>query len=281
VVNFGHGDNLSTANKFSKPAASKRVVTSWLEKDVKVNEMVAGIYGKHVKTKGWKANSGASGDFFQWAYYHYGRMSFSTTGWWPNKFELPTDSVEAAKYIPNKDENYEVDFLRWADANNQNIFVPWTSINHPDYPGREVEVGGFKPFVWRNPPKETAKSVVANHNAFLLHLAQKRPALEVQDVKVDKLGNNIHRLTLTVFNKGALPTISELGTRNQWVKRVKATLDLKPGQELISGNKIQFLPMMHQTDTQELTWLIKGNGSVSLKLGAPHVGFTSIESKLN
>src|SRR5262249_38672820 len=33
-------------------------------------------------------------------------------------------------------------FLKWADENATNIFVPWKRFEHPDFPGKKVEIGG-------------------------------------------------------------------------------------------------------------------------------------------
>jgi hypothetical protein len=52
------------------------------------------------------------GDFAQWAYFHYGRHSFSTPGWW-----VPKAKADTAKKVKElKIEDPAANYLRWADS---------------------------------------------------------------------------------------------------------------------------------------------------------------------
>ncbi|MBX2846148.1 MAG: hypothetical protein KTR13_08030, partial [Saprospiraceae bacterium] len=185
VMSFGTANNLSSPTNYNQGAASKRVVASWLEKDVALNKVVAAMYKEHLETEGAPESAAPSGDFHSWAYFHYGRFSFSSPAWWPTKFELPKDSLEAAKFLPNKDNNQSVDLLRTAAQQGRTIFTEWTSIQHPDYPGYEVEVGGFHPYAHTLPPFQEVDSMAIKHNDFLLQLASGRSILSVNDVKTE------------------------------------------------------------------------------------------------
>src|SRR5690606_787912 len=134
-VTFSPANNLSEPLKYNAQEAKKRVVASMLEKDVSLNKMVSELYNKTISQKAFQQdNQGTDGDFFQWAYFHFGRLSFSTPGWWvPEvKAEKTEEGEEKSKEKPvvTKASN----FMAWADREGlTDVFVPWTPVNHPDF----------------------------------------------------------------------------------------------------------------------------------------------------
>src|SRR6478735_8686635 len=168
VVTLGPANNLAEPIKFDKTKTSVRVITGILEKDAGVNKMVSELYKKYVSSKEAPAASPSKGDFMQWAYFHYARQSFSTPAWWPGKFEIPKDTVAAKKFKANEDKNTDVDFLRWAEKESLDVFIPWKKITHPDFPGKVVEVGGFRPFAKSNPPEKAIDKIADTHTKFLI-----------------------------------------------------------------------------------------------------------------
>ncbi|HMP99121.1 MAG TPA: M14 family metallopeptidase [Cyclobacteriaceae bacterium] len=280
VVTFGPANNLTDPLKFDASRTRQRVITGILNGDAKVNRMVSDMYKQAVKNKDASAAAGTQGDFFQWAYFHYGRQSYSTPGWWMPKFEVPKDSASAAKYKPNEDKNVEVDFLRWAESQNIDAFVNWTKVNHPDFPGKNVEVGGFKPFVKANPPYSMVPKLVDDHTKFLLSMASRKPEIDIVNLKTESLGDGVSRVTFSIQNKGYFPAVADVARNNYWVKLVKITLNTASGQQLISGNKITLLNNLEAGESQEYSYLIRGKGKVSVEAGAPQMGFKKLELNL-
>lgn len=280
VVTFGPTNNLAEPWKFDRSKTTARVITGILDGDSKLNKLVSDLYKKSVNTKDAPVAAPAKGDFVQWAYFHYARLSFSTPGWWAPKFEIPKDSASAKKYKINEDKNTDVDFLRWAEKEGLDVFVPWKKINHPDFPGKNVEVGGFKPFVKSNPPAKDIDKAATNHTNFLLALANIKPELELLNQKTESLGNDVSRVTVTVHNKGLLPAVADIGARNYWVKLINVSLTLTKDQSLVSGNRVVVLNNLQPGESQEISWLIKGKGSATLEAGAPQTGFKKINITL-
>src|SRR5690606_36100125 len=150
-VTFGPANNLSAPLKYNSTDAKKRVVTSMQEKDVEINKMISDLYNETITSKAYdQDNQGTDGDFFQWAYFHCGRLSFSTPGWWVPEMKAEkgdTTQTNKTKLTP------ETNFLTWAQKEGINdVFIPWTAVTHPDFPNQKVEVGGIKPFVKHTPP---------------------------------------------------------------------------------------------------------------------------------
>jgi hypothetical protein len=213
------------------------------------------------------------GGFMEWAYFHYGRFSFSTPGWRTPAWEMPTDSLEKLKFKPNTDKNTDVNFLRWAaDAKLSDYFVPWTKVDHPGFPGQPVEVGGIAPFKQLNPPFNEVEDLVEKHSRFVIDLARQKPAIKWVKVHSEKLDNGLWRVKATVFNAGKMPTASQIGDQLQWLKHLRVDLSLAPGQQLISGQEVHLFSSLEAGGARELSWLIQGPGQISIRAAAPHCG---------
>lgn len=272
---FGPGNNLSSPWKYNRAGASKRVVTSVLEEDAGLNSLASKAYNEMIGLKDAPASGEQGGDFFQWAYFHFGRMSFGTPGWWVPMVETPEGQTA------NKDKNREVNFLRWAEQEGlSNYFVEWTEIQHPDFPGQKVEVGGIAPFKMMNPPISMIDEVAQKHNEFIVKLASMQSDVQLVNLKTEAVGRGLTRVTVDLYNPGTLPTHSEMGTRSKWLRRVKVEVKLGNGQEIVSGTKIEMFSSLEGDESRKLTWLIKGSGSLQIEAGAVHAGNDQITVNL-
>ena len=280
VVTIGPANNLAEPVKFDKSKTSVRVITGISEKDAGVNKMVSDLYKKYVNTKDAPAMLATKGDFMQWAYFHYARMSFSTPAWWPGKFEIPKDTVAAKKYKVNEDKNTDVDFLRWAEKEGIDVFIPWKKISHSDFPDKNVEVGGFRPFVKLNPPEKVIDKIVDTHTKFLLALGYAKPELDLINLKTEPLDEGISRITITAFNKGLFPAVAEVGASNYWVKLVNVSVNLSKDQTIVGGSRVLVLNNLQPGESIEISWLVKGKGAVTIEGGAPQTGFKKINVNL-
>lgn len=267
IVTFSPANNLSSPLKYNAGGANKRVVTSILEKDQAINAMVSDLYNETITQKAFKQNNqGTDGDFFQWAYFHFGRLSFSTPGYWTPEFKEKT--------------NAEANLLAWADSLGwENTFTPWKEISHPDFPNQKVEVGGVNPFMMDNPPYEKAAEIAEEHTDFLLQLASKQPNLELHNLKTEDLGKGLTRVTVDLFNNSPIPTHSQMGERSRWLRKIRVDIET-PAEDLISGDKIKLIDSIGAYEKVELSWIVKGNGNLSIKAGAAHTGIATKNIKL-
>lgn len=228
-----------------------------------------------------KGVAGSNGDFFQWAYFHYGRFSFSTPGWWIPATTNENSGNRTGRQTGEQDTNAEVEFLKWAEKENlHDVFVPWTTINHPDFKGKQTEVGGIKPFVMKNPPYVLCESLTEKHMAFILGMASKRPVIDLVNIRTEALGNNLFRVTADVINKGSFPTVSQLGQRVRWVQKTVVRATPSINQQLISGKMIEVIDVINGHSSLERSWLIKGKGSLNIRAGAESTGFSEISVNL-
>ena len=277
VVSFGSNNNLSSPLAYNAPAANQKLVAGLLEPDAKVNSMVSDLYAKTTNTKDAPKTTAAGGDLLSWAYFHFGRHSFSTPGWWIPKPKADTSKKEKQ---PSTDDA-AVNYMRWAAGNNITpVFTEWKKIDHPDFPNQTVEVGGLDPFVLINPPFNLVDSLRLKHTNFIIKLAALQPEIDVVDVRKESLGNNLSRITATIINKGAISSHTKLGERNYWVKRVNVRLETPGNQAIISGKKNQLLAALEGYGSVTLSWLVRGRGKVTLTAGSPTTGTKRVDINL-
>jgi hypothetical protein len=272
VISFGEANNLTKPLSYNEREANARIHTGWKENDIKINQQVSHLYNKHLGKSAPKAANGSDGDFFQWAYFHYGRFSFSTQGWQVSGPEKPdTDAIPSD----------ELNFLRWAEENQiSDVFVNWTPVNHPDFPGRQVEVGGMVPFAMKNPPYSMVDSIAQKHTDFILDVATLRPQIDIINVETERLSRNLYRVTADIINFGSFPTASQTGDLVRWKQKtvVRATPDQR--QKLLSGNTIEVIGVIDGARSVKRSWLIQGSGDFLIRAGAESTGFREIQVKL-
>jgi len=277
VMSFGPSNNLSSPVQFSAPGVAKRVISSWYENDAKANALVSEHYITTTKTKDAPKTNPESGDFSQWGYFHYGRLSFSTPGWWVPKTN-PDTARKEKKFV---NEDAVANYLRWARSQGiTNTFTTWKAIDHPDFKGQIVEVGGLDPFVLINPPYKLVDEIVTKHTNFLIDLAKMAPRLEMTNVKTERLSDGLTRVTIQVLNIGELPTYTSVGDRSYFLKKIIVKVNMNANQSVVSGRKSQTIESIAGKDFKELSWLIKGSGKISIEAGSPTTGSKSVDITL-
>jgi len=277
VVSFGTNNNLSTPIAYNPAAANQRIVAGLLEPDAKVNGMVSELYNKVTGSKDAPRTNVTGGDVLSWGYFHFGRYSFSTPGWWVPKAKPDTAKKEKAFTVEDPAANY----LRWATQQGiANTFTEWKAIQHPDFPGQKVEVGGIDPYVMNNPPYKMADAVVKKNTEFLVKLASYQPEIDIINLKTEKLANGLTRISLDVVNKGNLSTHSKLGERNYFLKKVKVALQTAAKQDVIGGKKIHLLNSIEANGSNSFSWVVKGTGKLTVEAGCPTAGTKTIEINL-
>jgi hypothetical protein len=258
VFAFGPQDNLGQPLKAPDRPENEKRITSVMKSDETINKLVSDKYHEITGVKGVPLLKTASGNFMEWAYFHYGRYSFSTPAWW-----FPVE----------KGKNPEAAFLKFAEKNRiKDVFVPWSEISDPDFPGKKTETGGIKPFAMMNPPADTLNDLIASNFKFITTIAGMHPELEFLDIKTENAGQNIFRITLKLHNKGIFSTCAEAGRKNMWTRIMRISLEPSSGQSLLSGLKVQRVDALDGDQSKEFSWLINGKGSLKITAGALNTG---------
>ncbi len=281
VFTFGPANNLSEATKFDKSKTLKRIVTGILEKDASVGEQISKLYNTQTSLKDAPAMPQTKGNLSQTAYYHYGRLSFSTPTWWAPKVSAPKDSTKKEVKEVKASDNEDIRFLKWADAQQlKGSFVSWQKINHPDFPNQTVEVGGIAPYAKLNPPISYLNDATDKHIKFFKAFTSQMPDVQILNIKTESVSAGLTRVTVQVTNKGLLPTGSEIGDRVRWVQKVRTEVKTSSSQTIISGKKVNLRGAMSAGESQEYSWLISGSGNITIEAGNAMTGIKTVSVAL-
>lgn len=101
VLTFGPNNNLSEAPRFDPSKVARRILAGPLSKDAKAMEQVSKLYNGRTGLKDAPAMPQTRANFSQTAYFHAGRYSFTTPGWWVPKVEAPRDSTRRGGGAPS------------------------------------------------------------------------------------------------------------------------------------------------------------------------------------
>ena len=273
VLSFSLNNNISEATKvyMTSNTGVRREQENTV--DSKIYSYANSLYHQFVSDKANPtAHTAEGGEFYTWAYQHYGRYSFVTPAWWPVLEDEKDKDITG---------NTELLFLKWAEKNEvKDVFVPWTAVRHPDFPDNKVEVGGLKPFVMYNPPYSMVSELADKHAAFVGALTEAAPRCTIAELKKEALEKDIFRVTLTVKNNGVMPTINQIGERSYYLKYVTVQLKTVSGQNLLQGNAKVTKAVLNGGETAEYTWLIRGSGKISIEAGCPTAGYDTKEITL-
>jgi hypothetical protein len=269
VISIGPENNLSEYSELKSNQIDPKVPTAVHEKDKPYFESMVTVYKSLVKLSDSTTVGPSGGDLLSWAYFHYNRFAFSTPAW----------NVARNK---NNLGSPEFDYLKWASENGlQDQTIPWQKIDHPDFPEREVEIGGLKPLRIYNPPLTVLDTVSDQHLDFLLAVAAMHPALTFSDIKVTKRSSDIYLIEAELTNNGKCPTMTALARDSKWVKKIR--LDILPSktQQVNGGRKVFLFDRIIPGESVKASWLITGKGKIFLKAGSPQTGFVNREIDLN
>lgn len=287
IIQFGPHNNLSEAEKYDTKKAKERIIKSWQENDVKVSENMTKLYNKNNTLKEAPKSNFEVGNFTQTAYYHAGKYAFSTPVWWANlnKVSDTVKKIEPKEIKETKKDkekpSEDAIFIKWLEQENlMNNFVVWKEIKHPDFPNQKVEVGGFAPYIKKNPPMQYLEKQVDGHVNFLKTIANQMPTHEIVDQNVEKLDANLYRITLKITNKGFMPSYTEINDKLKFTSRIKTEIQLKDNQKRVAGKKITLQNALQPNESSEHTWLINGNGSVNITSGCATTGIATVTLEL-
>jgi zinc carboxypeptidase len=286
VFCFSPEDNLM---HIWKPDDNEGKVKSHIQRgDLPQYEFIAEKYRKLLGASDPPSSPAGEGSFSEWAYMQFGRWSFAARGWWIPKVAAPAtpkgDKGKEEKKSEDSRGAEQVNALRWFKQEKIDGFVSWTPIKHPDFPGKTVEVGGFKPFLLDNPRAELLDPLAAKHADFVLELARLLPRIKIQEAKVEPLGAGIQRITVTVANTGYLPTASEIGRITGEIWPLLLVLDAPKGSTYLKGAPQQELGRLKSGEKTESSWLIRTPdakpGKATITVSAPAVGSDTVAVEL-
>jgi hypothetical protein len=295
VFTFGAADNLVQTPKGEAP---KRPPVAIHEEDIPFYRELGKAWRETLGLKKELQGNSEPGTFSDWLYFHRGRLSLAARGWSPAlqlglakanddnddndekkeakpKDEAKAENKEEPPAKPTKKTEGKADargeeeraFLKWAEANAPELFVPWKAFAHPDFPGKTVEIGGFAPFAKTNPPEKLLEDLAKKHSHFLTDLAGKLPRVGIRKTAVIALGESVYDVRVQVENTGYLPTSLAQGNVTREVYPTRVVLTNIADKALLSGTKRTMLgPIEGSGGMKEVRWVIHAKGRIDLEV---------------
>lgn len=277
VLTFSPEDNLM--EPWKPGSGDERIKTSIQSGDADYVNLLAEEFRKIHGGKDAPSSPKGEGSPVDWAYFQLGRWSLASRGWWiPKTAAASPEGADGAKKASEEKRGADdLNALRWFAAEKIDGFVPWKKFEHPDFKGKVVEVGGFKPYLRLNPPVKELNPLAEKHLRFVVRLGELMPRLRIGEVKTDSLGGGVFRVTATVVNDGYLPTMPAMGKITGEPHPLQFQIKLGANQKLVTGSlRTQVDPLAGNGGQAERTWLVRSTATepsqVTLKAWSPSVG---------
>lgn len=209
------------------------------------------------------------GTFFQYGYFQFGVLSFSTPGWGidiaKNDSEEKKKLAVTKRGTTSKKGGIDQKFLSYLDKNNAKGFVDWQLFKHPEL--GELEIGGFAPYAVNNPPASKIAELGEAHGKFAVWLSGLYANVKIAKTEIINHGGGIFRIKAEIENTGFLPTSLSHGVASRSVSPTMIQLDVNP-KTIISGNtKTNFFQALDGSGKrQKYEWLIKGKSGDKIEL---------------
>jgi hypothetical protein len=236
------------------------------------------------------------GDLTDFAYHQRGAVAYVVELW--DLFKQ-VGFERKKRFVDNYVQLTRADMLRIAvwdrDKNESRVVRPWRAFAHPQL--GDVEVGGIDPRVgmWNPPPDEMPKICTAQA-AHYLRAAALAPAIALDGLETATLSPELTRVTVTVANHGYLPTYvlasARALTHNEplWADIRCTGCELADpdlahreighldgwGRGLFDGSgALYYMRTRGTSGSRTVSWVVRGRGVVSLRIGSCRVGWTT------
>ena len=259
------------------PSSGQRPATTVNDADIEYFETVSEAYKEITGIEEVVINKTAAGAFFQYGYYQFGVPSFSTQGWaLPSAESEPSGSGEDEASESGEDEasgsaqgaasaSGDARVLAAFDAAGEDVFVSWSTYQHPDL--GEVEIGGFRPYVVTNPAPSTLPDLGAAHGEFIAHLSTMLPRVRIASTEVEAHGGGVFTVTAHVQNTGYFPSALQHGVRSRSVDPVSVQIQVEAEDILTGAAKTHMIQKLNGSGTtQTVSWVIQGRDGTSVEI---------------
>jgi hypothetical protein len=283
IMTYGAADNLLKTPKSAPPPDRRKPMNGIDEDDASYYRVIGELYRKALGLSKELEDTSCPGTFSDWMYFHRGRLSLAAKPWSPElAVELSKAAEKKAQAEDEKDAESELEDekkdkdkkpkddddrnakereeLKWFDEHAPQSFVKWQAIEHPDFPNQRVEVGGYSPFAFTNPPVEMIEQIAAKHADFLTIVAQRLPRIGIRKIETRHLGRSVYEVKIQVENTGFLPTSISQGQTAREVYPTRLIIELD-NIFFLSGTRITNIPLiLGSGGMEEVRYIIRSSG---------------------
>jgi len=237
------------------------------------------------------------GTLSEWAWAHRGCFAFVCELW--DLFRQVGIDVKK-RFVDHYGDLTRDDVLKiaaWdAEHNDGRVGRPWRPADHPQLGA--VEVGGLDPrFGLWNPPESRLSDVCDKLSRFFLRVAARLPRLHAA-ASVHPVGGGLHRVELVVENQGYLstrgPAMAKALPHNEpvrvvaWAEDGASLLDPTEGRRDLGhldgwgrgrfggAETVYLLRSRGSTGRAQASFIVRGRGTLRLRVGSPRVGLDEL-----
>lgn len=176
----------------------------------------------------WKDLYQVYGGFVNWTYEGLGIISFTNEMWNGGEYFQKQEGAPAG----DEGDRFFNERLMLGDAK-----TPFAPFKHPLY--GDIEIGGDKKMTGRVPPSFMIEEMLHRNAAFCWFHAQSMPKVAIKKSEVEKLGDNLFALTVTVANENLIPTRTVLALQKR---------EGRPDLLTVAGDGLTVLSAAYSTD---------------------------------
>jgi hypothetical protein len=290
VFLFSSNSNLLKSPDTGDASDGRKPQTKVRKEDGKLLSYIGEQYREIVGIDNEIETNTVEGSVADWIYFHRGLFVVSAPVWneeiavslKQNETEIDEDSDEdqedqsdendddtesdtndsSEKDEKKSDEKRgkeELEYLKWIEENASDYFVEWKEFEHPDYPDKKAEIGGWIPYAKQIPPKESLDNLKEKYAEFFRWLVTKVPRIEIYDIETESKGNGIYSVCVKVQNTGYLPTITQHGVRTREILPTRIEIDI-PNESILAGRKrTNISTIQGQGGIQEISYTVLGD----------------------
>jgi len=241
------------------PQSGRRPAETVNDADLDYFEAVSDAYREITGITELLVNREPAGAFYEMAYYQRGIPAFSTPGGGAHE-ALEGDTPEQKA-------------LNWVEGSDFDVFQEWETVQHPDF--GEVEVGGFRPYVWTSPDVPGDFAADTAHGEFIVRLAGMLPRVQVAETEVTAHGGGVFTVSVEVENTGYLPTTLQHGVVSRSVAPTIVQIGVEPEAIMTGDSKTSRIQKLDGSGSRaRFSWVIQGrNGQeVQIRVRSEHGG---------
>ncbi len=199
------------------------------------------------------------GHFHNFGYHHLGLFVF--------EFELGillnSAGINTTEIFGIQDtQQYETLLRRmmaWWDRQTKRdpIFRPWKRFRHPQL--GNIEIGGLLARHTGGPTLDDLQKIIQNTYRFTVEHASRHPWVKIEDLCVERVGEQIVRVRARVANRGQFPThVSNKGRNLERLRKVEVGLRLAGDVTLLSREgHVRVGHLAGLTGSRTLEWFLK------------------------
>jgi hypothetical protein len=183
------------------------------------------------------------------------------------------EDITGDNKVDDKEQLKFDDYLRQGEG-----FKEWKPYKHPLY--GDIEIGGWTKMTQRPTPVFMLADECHRTASFAILNAESMPLLKFREVKVEKLGGGLFKVTATVVNEQVIPTRSSQAQRDN-IGRPDFAIIAGSGLQVVTGGELRDkyrgivepqyknpsmlrVPSLAGQSEIALQWLVRGTGGAKL-----------------